>query len=293
MRSEIITAGIAARDGARTIRVVLLPGAYHALEEFRGAGFDQALRDRALSLELILAAPELAHLSDRRWLRELQNEIISPARERGGELWLGGISLGGFMALRFAAEADGEGAAALDGLCLLAPYLGSRIVAAEVAAQGLALWRAGALSDDDDERRVWRFVQRLPTMPHAPSVFLGLGSEDRFADTQRLLAAALPAGSTLTLAGGHDWPVWRALWDRFLDRFDSNSIAEHDRLVTAPSRSLATRAAAGRIGAMACRRAARDAAAAALVAVDAGGGNRQSAAAHRARIVAAQRRPGR
>ena len=223
MRSEIISAGTAAGDGARTIRVVLLPGAYHSLEEFRSAGFDQALRDRTLSLELILAAPELAHLDDRRWLGELQHEVISPARERGGELWLGGISLGGFMALRFAAEGDGEGAAALDGLCLLAPYLGSRIVAAAVAAQGLANFRAGALRDDDDERRVWRLVQRLPTMPQAPRVFLGLGSEDRFADTQRLLADALPADSTLTLAGGHDWPVWRSLWDRFLDRLDSKA----------------------------------------------------------------------
>ncbi len=123
------------------------------------------------------------------------------------------------MALRFAAE-DADG---LDGLCLLAPYLGSRIVAAEVAAQGLAQWRVGALDENDDERRVWRFVQRLSTMVGAPRVFLGLGSEDRFADTQRLLSAALPPDSTVTLAGGHDWPVWRALWDRFLDRFDSNS----------------------------------------------------------------------
>jgi hypothetical protein len=218
MHSEIIAAGTAACDGEHVIRVVLLPGAYHALEEFSSAGFDQALRDRTLALELILAAPELAHLNDRRWLGELQQDIIAPARARGGQLWLGGISLGGFMALRFAAEHDGEGAAALDGLCLLAPYLGSRIVAAEVAAQGLANFRAGALSDDDDERRVWRFVQHLPTMPQPPRVFLGLGSEDRFADTQQLLAAALPAGSTQVLPGGHDWPVWRALWGAFLDR---------------------------------------------------------------------------
>jgi len=23
--------------------------------------------------------------------------------------------------------------------------------------------------------------------------------------------------------GGHDWPVWRALWDRFLDQFDGRA----------------------------------------------------------------------
>jgi hypothetical protein len=211
MRSQIIHAGPA---GGLTARIVLLPGAYHALEQFVGAGFDRALRDRGLAAELIVAAPELAHLNDRAWLTQLRREVIAPARERGaGALWLGGISLGAFMALRFAAE----GAEALDGLCLLAPYLGSRIVAAEIAAQGtLANWRAERLGEDDDERRIWRFIQGLRTAA-APRVFLGFGSEDRFADTQRLLASALPADSTHVVPGGHDWPVWRRLWDQFLD----------------------------------------------------------------------------
>jgi len=211
MRSQIIHAGPA---GGLTARIVLLPGAYHALEQFVGAGFDRALRDRGLAAELIVAAPELAHLNDRAWLTQLRREVIAPARERGaGALWLGGISLGAFMALRFAAE----GAEALDGLCLLAPYLGSRIVAAEIAAQGtLANWRAERLGEDDDERRIWRFIQGLGTAV-APRVFLGFGSEDRFADTQRLLASALPADSTHVIPGGHDWPVWRRLWDQFLD----------------------------------------------------------------------------
>jgi hypothetical protein len=211
MRSQIIHAGPA---GGLTARIVLLPGAYHALEQFVGAGFDRALRDRGLAAELIVAAPELAHLNDRAWLTQLRREVIAPARERGaGALWLGGISLGAFMALRFAAE----GAEALDGLCLLAPYLGSRIVAAEIAAQGtLANWRAERLGEDDDERRIWRFIQGLGTAA-APRVFLGFGSEDRFADTQRLLASALPADSTHVIPGGHDWPVWRRLWDQFLD----------------------------------------------------------------------------
>jgi hypothetical protein len=214
MRSQIISVGA---SGGNTTRIVLLPGAYHGLQEFIDAGFDQALRDRKLAAELILAAPELAHLNDRSWLTQLQHEIIAPARARGeGELWLGGISLGGFMALRFAAE----GTQAPDGLCLLAPYLGSRMVAAEVAPDGqLSGWTPpSALADDDDDRQVWRYVQGLPRMPAAPRVYLGLGREDRFADTQRLLASALPPRCTRTIPGGHDWPVWRALWNSFLDR---------------------------------------------------------------------------
>jgi pimeloyl-ACP methyl ester carboxylesterase len=215
MRTQVIRCGPTRADA---MCIVLLPGAYHALTDFVSAGFDQALRDRGLAAELVLAAPELAHLGDHGWLTRLRTEVIAPARERtGGALWLGGISLGGFMALRFAAEAD-DG---IDGLCLLAPYLGSRIVAAQVAAhQHLADWQPAALADDDDDRRVWRLVQRLGAAraPGAPRVFLGYGREDRFADTQQLLARALPADSTQVIPGGHDWPVWRALWDNFLER---------------------------------------------------------------------------
>jgi len=202
--------------GAHSTRIVLLPGAYHGVDEFIAAGFDQALRARRPDLELILAAPELTHLNDPSWLAQLHAEVIAPARARGGELWLGGISLGGFMALRFAAE----GTQPLDGLCLLAPYLGSRIVAAEIAAHAdLASWTPPAeLADDDDDRRIWRFVRGLPRMARAPRIFLGYGRDDRFADTQQRLAAALPAASTHVIAGGHDWPVWRALWDSFLEQ---------------------------------------------------------------------------
>src|ERR1700733_10038398 len=212
MRTQSVAIGAA---GAPATRVVLLPGAYHALEEFSAAGFDQALRERELAVELILAAPELAHLNDRGWLAQLRTEVIAPAHARAdGPLWLGGISLGGYMALRYAAEGSDQ----LDGLCLLAPYLGSRIVAAEITAQGnLASWQVPALADVDDELRIWRCVRGLPAMRTAPRLFLGYGREDRFADTQRLLSAALPATCSCVIPGGHDWPVWRALWDRFLD----------------------------------------------------------------------------
>jgi pimeloyl-ACP methyl ester carboxylesterase len=116
MRTQVIRCGPL---GADATCLVMLPGAYHALSDFVEAGFEQGLRERGLAAELILAAPELSHLGDRSWIAQLRAEVIAPARERArGALWLGGISLGGFMALRFAAEAD-DG---IDGLCLLAPY---------------------------------------------------------------------------------------------------------------------------------------------------------------------------
>jgi len=197
---------------SQAVGIVLLPGAFQQLSDFVRAGFGEALRARDPTAELILTAPRLAHVADRDWLRRLHDEVLVPARARSGTLWLGGVSLGGFMALRYAAQYL-EG---FDGLCLLAPYLGSRIVAAEIAAHAdRDRARAGALEDDDDERLIWQYACVLSTAP--PRVFLGFGSEDRFADTQRLLAQALPAPATHVIPGGHEWPVWRRLWDMFLD----------------------------------------------------------------------------
>jgi pimeloyl-ACP methyl ester carboxylesterase len=173
-----------------TVRVVLMPGAYHQPEQFVNAGFDAAVRTRSPGVELIVAAP----------------------------MWLGGVSLGGFMAMRFAAQYPQM----IDGLCLLAPYLGSRIIAAEIAAlANVTEWDAGILDDDDDERRIWQYVTQLSRSSTATQVFLGYGRDDRFADTQQVLARALPVERTTTsvIDGGHEWPIWRQLWDQFLDRY--------------------------------------------------------------------------
>lgn len=204
-------------------RIILMPAAFQPLAQFRDHGFDAALRDRQPAVELQFAAPRLADLNDRRWIPELYEQLIAPARASGMRIWLGGVSLGGFMALRVAAQYPD----ALDGLCLLAPYLGSRIIAAEVAAaiaSGADV--QDALDEDDDERRIWRYVARSGTSARGARIFLGFGSEDRFADTQRLMADLLqqPATATRTMThtmkGGHDWPVWRALWQAFIELWD-------------------------------------------------------------------------
>ena len=193
--------------------VVLLPGVQQGPADFVAAGFDRAVRDSKLPLDVIIAVPASVYLTDRSWMAALRDELIEPRRAAAQPLWLGGISLGAFRALRFAADHPGL----VDGLCLLAPYLGSRIVAAEIArCDSLQAWQPGVLADDDDERRIWRYVRDLH--PPVAQLFLGLSRADRFADTQRLLARALPAVCCCEIEGRHEWPVWRALWDAFLMR---------------------------------------------------------------------------
>jgi len=205
-------------------RVLLLPAAYTAPEDFLREGFVRAAHERRSPVDLVFVEVELQHLTDRTILRRLRHEIVLPARAQGcRSIWLGGISLGGFIAMAYAARFMQE----IDGLCLLAPYLGNHIVIAEIErANGIDGWTPGDLAEDDDERRIWHFIKeqrnrtsRRPALP----LHLGFGSEDRFADSHRLMAAALASDSVDVVSGGHEWPAWRRLWENFLDmRFPAN-----------------------------------------------------------------------
>ena len=194
------------------IRVLMLPAAYAEPSDFIRHGFVRAVRDRSLEVDVVFAGFELQEVSDRSVFRRLRQEILLPAYALGCAVWMGGISLGGYLALGYAERYPRE----LAGLCLFAPYLGSHLVTAEIErAKGLESWRPEQFPKDDDERRVWRFIRTL--RKGALPVHLGLGREDRFGRRHSLMAAALAPESVDVVPGGHDWPTWRRLWDRFLD----------------------------------------------------------------------------
>ena len=192
--------------------MVWLPGAYHAAQDFLTAGFAEAVRARQLDLDLIFVDMELAHVGDRGVLARLRSDIVLPALAAGIKLWMGGISLGGLIALDYAASYPAE----LAGLCLLAPYLGNRILAAEIVqARGLAAWQPGELAETDEERRIWRYIKSRRA--GARPLYLGYGAGDRFSAAHELLADTLPANAVNVIAGGHDWATWFKLWENFLD----------------------------------------------------------------------------
>ena len=200
-------------------RIVCLPGAYHGARDFLDAGFEKAVRARQLRLDLTFVDLELQHLADRSVLEKLRSEAILPPRGLGVQVWLAGISLGGLLALHYAAAYPQE----LAGLCLLAPYLGNRMLTAEIAASGLAAWDCGELAEGevgqgelaqgDEERGIWRYLRTRPNSP----LYLGYGRKDRFAAAHELLAQVVPADSVHVIDGAHDWPTWTRLWENFLD----------------------------------------------------------------------------
>ncbi len=191
-------------------QMVWLPGAYHSAQDFLREGFPQKVQEREISLDLRFVDLGMAHLEDREPLARLRAEILLPARRSGVSVWLAGISLGGAIALDLASCHPDE----LDGLCLLAPYLGNRMLLEEIAAaRGAGSWEPKELAQDDVERRIWRHIKA-----HAgPALYLGYGQEDRFSAAHALLAEELPADAVDVIAGGHDWRTWTTLWENFLD----------------------------------------------------------------------------
>jgi pimeloyl-ACP methyl ester carboxylesterase len=202
----------AAATAVAPTRMAWLPGAYHAAQDFLAAGFAAAVHARRLALDLVFVDMEMAHVGDRSALQQLRAQIVLPAHAAGISIWLGGISLGGLFALDYAASYPDE----LDGLCLLAPYLGNRILTSEIAqAPGLAQWQPGELAESDEERRIWRYIKNRRS--EARPLYLGFGRGDRFRAAHEMLAATLPSDSVDVIEGGHEWSTWSRLWENFLD----------------------------------------------------------------------------
>jgi len=174
-------------------KMIWLPGAYQLAQHFVDEGFAGAAAKRGAPLDLLFVDLESAHLEDREPLEKLRSEIVLPARTAGVSVWLAGISLGGLVALDYACDHAGD----IDGLFLLAPYLGNR-----------------RLAQSDTDRRIWRYIN---ARDNPAPMFLSYGRQDRFSTAHALMAAALPANCVDVIDGGHDWPTWFKLWERFLD----------------------------------------------------------------------------
>ena len=189
--------------------LVLLPGAQMRPEDVAESCFGEVAQ-RGLALDLVAVDLGPDTVCGSAPLDALQAQILAPARPRYRRIWLGGISLGGLVALAHAADTPGS----VDGLCLIAPYPGNRLTLNAIErAGGVDAWQPARDALADPEIRVWNWLKAPPRLP----AFVGYGSEDRFARGMQVLAGRFPPDAHHTVPGGHDWPTWRRLWADFLD----------------------------------------------------------------------------
>jgi len=195
------------------VLLILLPGFDMHAEDFVTHGFIEAAQAYAPFVDILVAEPDLDLYLDGTIGAQLA--ALIPAKDAGcyAQTWLAGISLGCFGALLAAAPP-----AAVEGLILLAPFLGTPGLIAEIdRAGGLAKWEAGVIAANDHERRLLARLKHYGGGPETwPILHLGYGKSDRFSAASRLLAALLPQDRVYEIEGAHDWPSWRLLWRRIL-----------------------------------------------------------------------------
>jgi len=202
--------------GRDRVLLIMLPGAGMTASAFAEHGMVEAVHARGLEVDIIAAQPDLDLYLDGDVATALHRRIVEPARAEGyARIWLLGISLGGMGALLYASAHAAE----LEGLVLLAPFLGTRGTVAELAqAGGLPAWSPSRSAATASEQRMLVWLRNfLAQLPASPALYLGYGREDRFAPGHRMLGRDLPEASVVTAGGGHDWDTWRTLWQCVLD----------------------------------------------------------------------------
>lgn len=200
--------------------VVLFPGAGDIADTFREQGFVEAVQKSGASADVIAANATMGYYFRGTVAQRVEADVLGPVREKGQyeQVWLAGISMGGFGVLHYTQFFPQH----VDGILSLAPYLGSAALTDEIrAAGGLAKWTPDApapIEEDNYQRQLWSWLHRVTAGAEpGPALYLGYGDDDDRGGQKALLAAALPAGHVLHAPGGHDWPPWRSLFQQFLE----------------------------------------------------------------------------
>lgn len=190
--------------------VIMLPGRGDRAATFIAEGFTDA--GQRHGFDTIAVDAHFGYYRKRMLLPRLHQDIIVPAKAAGYKnIWLLGISAGGFGSLLYATEHSDQ----IDGVILLAPYLGDRDLAQEInGSGGLAAWSGNASGFEDHEIAVWAWLQDATNGHSRIPIILGYGESDGSAQTHAVLADALDASSVYTLEGGHKWTTWRPLWEK-------------------------------------------------------------------------------
>ncbi|MEA2695915.1 MAG: hypothetical protein QOI66_186 [Myxococcales bacterium] len=199
--------------GARAATLlVLLPGRGNRLDEWEQHGFVAEVRAQAPGVDVVAVDAHLGYYLNESVVDRVWTDVIAPARAQGyRRIWIAGISMGGLGAVAIARQH----AQAIDGMILLAPYLGPKSLIKTITDQG-GPQRWTPADPGDAYQRLWSWL-RLYGQPteKLPRLVLAFGDGDRLHPAHQLLATLLPSDQVMAIHGGHDWTTWRQLWQRY------------------------------------------------------------------------------
>jgi hypothetical protein len=192
--------------------VVVLPGIADNLASLEAGGIGHAVQGAWPDADVVLVEMTIGYYKDGQAMPNL-HQIIRAARAKGyRQVWLVGASLGGMGALLYDATFPDD----VDGIVLLAPFLGDRRMLDEVRnAGGLSRWSAPPAATpgpDNWQPQIWRRAKVWSSRPGGDArVWLAYGDKDKFAPNMPLLTPAIPLKHVITGPGVHEWTSWTPL----------------------------------------------------------------------------------
>lgn len=199
--------------------VIFLPGIGDVAEDFERSGFIEDMHHRRVVADAVAVDAHYGYYASRALHDRLTEDVLDWARASGyRNIWLAGISLGGFGALSYATLHHAH----VSGLLLFAPYLGNKTLIEEIAAAGgVAHWHPGTVEEGDMERALWAWVKMHVRKDwRALPIFLGYGKSDMFEKANSMLAELLPVEHVVSIPGGHDWRTWKRVWHAMLPKWN-------------------------------------------------------------------------
>ena len=214
---EPLRAAFAHQGGAECV-LVMLPGIGDAPERFDASGITALA---AQACDVLTVDAHFGYYRDATVVDRL-SAVLEPLQQRYAEVWLVGISLGGYGAA-MTAQARPE---LVDGVVLIAPFLGLersiRPVVTRVEQEGLAAFSTDAARTNPrkhfmEVEPLWAWLAERARTGEGTEVYLGWGERDRFAPTLRRVGAAFD-GHAFTAEGAHDWDTFAKVFGHIAER---------------------------------------------------------------------------
>jgi len=201
--------------------LIFLRGIGGSHTDFERFGLIDQVKERNLPVDIVVPNAHYGYYKSESVVDRIKEDIIEPAKQRGYErFWLAGFSMGGLGSLFYIREYPED----IEAVMLVSPFMGWGTIRREIeAAGGIRNWDADSSAIDNWQILIWTFVQDYVTAPDSyPPVYLGYGTTDGVAKNgPSLLADALLDQRVFTMQGGHNYPTFKVLWSKHLDRLES------------------------------------------------------------------------
>lgn len=192
--------------------ILLLPGKGDNPNSFIENQWLETLQQENIDADIIIADAHLGYyLNDSTTLRLRQDILTDLIVKRYSQIWIAGVSMGALGALQFSLDYP----CMIDGLILIAPYLGPETLIKQIIGQGgIDGWRPS--NSPDPFVKLWSGVKDKSVV--RPDMYLGYGQKDRYVLGHHLFAKEVDVLKTIISDGGHDWETWNKLWSLLLEQ---------------------------------------------------------------------------